>query len=200
MATSRLNELKAALKLLAMPWLWMLLAMSSGSVLIWHGWQHKQLAKESRAATLRALTASRSRLEHLLQQQRDATDFSAPYLALTGQGRFAPGRRFDWRDALEDLRERKLVPSLHYRIFPQTRIDATNISGQLPGYSEMKLHFGLKHEEQLLDFFDALGVENSGWFRLESCTLQRDAANNAEVLLHAECNGRWLTLGREDSP
>ncbi|MDD3883792.1 MAG: hypothetical protein PHW66_02550 [Gallionella sp.] len=200
MATSRLIALQATLKILAAPLLWILVTMSSGGALIWQGWQHQRLAEESHAATLQSLTANRKRQKLLLQQQQDAADFSAPYLALTGQNRFAPDRKFDWRDALENLRERKLVSRLDYRIFPQARFDGANISGQSPGYSEMKLNFGLLHEEQLLDFLDALDTEDSGWFRLESCTLQRDATNDAEIILHAECNGRWITLGREGSP
>jgi len=200
MATSRLNALQATLKILATPLLWILVTLLSGSTLIWHGWQHQRLAEKSYTATLQSLTANRHRQKLLLQQRQDAADFSAPYLGLTGQGRFAPDRKFDWRDALENLRERKLVSRLDYRIFPQSRFDAANTSGQSPGYSEMKMHFGLLHEDQLLDFFDALGVEDAGWFRLESCTLQRDATNDAQIILRAECNGRWITLGREGSP
>lgn len=200
MASPRIVDVLATLKTLATPLLWMLLATVSGMGLLWHGWQHKQAAESSRAAALQALQQSRSELESRLQQQQDIAEFSAPYLALTAQEFLAPERRFDWGDALENLRKRKLVPQLSYRILAPANFADASLAGMQAGYSEMKLQLGLKQEEQLLDFFDALHAEKAGWFQLDSCTLKRNAAQDEDILLLAECNGRWITLGREDSP
>ncbi len=200
MANARLTELRSALKTLAMPLFWMLFASTSGSVLIWQSWQHQEAAETSHAAALQTLGKVRQQLASGMQQQQYLADFAAPYRAMTDQNRFAPDHRLDWRDAMENLRRRKLVPQLGYRIFPQSGNNTSGISGWQTADSEMKLHFGLAHEEQLLDFFDALSTENSGWFQLESCTLQRNSAQDADILLLGECNGRWITLDRIAAP
>lgn len=200
MANARLNALRSALKSLAMPLFWMLFSSTSGSVLIWQGWQHQQAAEASHAAALQTLGQIRRQLASGMQQQQDMADFAAPYRAMTAQDRFAPEHRLDWRDAMENLRQRKIVPQLGYRIFPQSGNNPSGIPWWKTADSEMKLHFGLAHEEQLLDFFDALSAENSGWFQLESCTLQRNAAQDADILLRGECNGRWITLDRIAAP
>lgn len=196
MANARLNGLHSTLKTLAIPLFWLLFAITSGIVLVWQGWQHLEAAETSHAAALQTLSLIRQQLASGMQQQQDLDAFAAPHQAMTAHDRFAPDHRLDWRDAMENLRRRKLVPQIGYRIFPQAANNTSGIPGWQTADSEMKLHFGLAHEEQLLDFFDALSAVNSGWFLLESCTLQRDATQDADIRLRGECNGRWITLNR----
>lgn len=199
MAAPRLVDLRATLKTLAAPLLWMLISSIASIALVWHGWQQNQLAEAGRVAALQTLRQTRGQLEFRLQQEQDMADFSSAYLMLSKQHRFSPDQRLDWRDAMERLRANRLVPQLSYRIFPHTAATAASPSERQTGYSEMKLHLSLGHEEQLLDFFIALRTEMAGWFELESCTLQRDASNQTGARLRAECNGRWITLDAESA-
>jgi hypothetical protein len=107
--------------------------------------------------------------------------------------------RLDWIESLEQLRKRNLVTSFTYNIAPQK-----TYSPQPPiangnfdiRYSEMKLNFDLLHEGQLLNFFNALRLQDTGWYQLEGCTLQRNESTDAmtQSPLKAECIGGWVTL------
>lgn len=147
------------------------------------------------------LNEARNRLATALQDQESMARYASEYGALIEQNIIGDDRRLDWMEGLEKIRQKRLVADFRYSITPQKRylpplpIDSGNFDIR---YSEMKLQFDLLHEQQLLDFFDALRTNIKGRYQLEGCTLQRGSAGDevkaVPAQLKAECIGGWITL------
>ena len=148
------------------------------------------------------MNEARNRLTTASQDQESLAVFSREYDTLEKNKIIGDDHRLDWMEGLEKIRTQNHVIDFRYSISPQKTyapqppIDSGNFDIH---YSEMKLQFDLRHEGQLLDFFDAMRSQIKGQFQLEGCTLQRVATNGVPTLgagtnIKAECNGGWITL------
>ena len=157
--------------------------------------------KERHNAQIR-LDDARHRLATADQDRENRAIYASQYQALIAQKIIGEENRLDWVEGLESIRRKKLVADFRYTVAPQKSyvlslpIESGNFDIR---YSEMKLQFDLLHEQQLLDFFDALRSQIKGWYQLDGCTLQRnaaiaDAAGNSMPQIKAECSGGWVTL------
>lgn len=163
--------------------------------------------KELRAAQNR-LNDARHRLSMAYEDQKNMAIYADEYRALDQRKIIGDDRRLDWMEGLEKIRQQNPVVDFRYSIAPQKihapqpAMDSGNFDIH---YSEMKLQFDLLHEGQLLDFFNALRKQISGWYQLDGCALQRVAEEDEEgatVAAHvrAECSGGWITLKNRNAP
>lgn len=149
----------------------------------------------------RAGNDARNRLAAAKEDQENMAIYADEFGKLIGRKIIGDDQRLDWIEGLEKLRKQKLVTDFRYNIAPQKNYapQPAIASGNFDiHYSEMKLHFDLLHEEQLLNFFTALRLQNTGWYQLESCNLQRNTGESSvtatQANLKAECTGGWITL------
>ena len=145
------------------------------------------------------LDDARRQLAAAREDKLNMAAYAEKYAALADLGIIGDGQRLDWMEGLERLRQQHLVSSFRYHIAPQKAhapmppIDSGNFDIQ---YSEMTLEFELRHEGQLLNFFNALHDQVRGHYQLEGCTLKRQSTgeDGAAGGLGAECHGGWITL------
>ena len=172
----------------------------SATVLYTSGIYAKKTQHDLRSAQ-KMLGDARNRLTAAQEDQKNMAIYADEYGALIDRKIVGDDQRLDWMEGMERLRRRHLVTDFSYTISPQTTyapqpaIDSGNFDMH---YSEMKLQFDLLHEEQLVNFFDALRSQIKGYYQLGGCTLKRAAdantGNSTFMQLKAECSGGWITL------
>ncbi|MBI5438710.1 MAG: hypothetical protein HY936_07145 [Nitrosomonadales bacterium] len=176
----------------------------SGITVLYGSSQYAEHAQESRHNAQRLLNEAQNRLAATRQDQENMLVYSGEYGALEEHKIIGDEQRLDWVEGFEKLRQQNLVTDFRYNIAPQKNyaaIPVANSGNFHVRYSEMKLHFDLLHEAQLLNFFDALRSQVKGRYQLESCTLQRGTADsNNSSRLKAECSGGWITLKNRSTP
>jgi hypothetical protein len=173
------------------------------SVILYGSSQYSNQKQLKLSTAQRQLNDARSRLAAAHQDQENLSAYSAEYGVLEEQNIIGDDHRLDWIEGLEKLRRQNLTVDFRYNIVPQKNyapqpaIDSGNFNIH---YSEMKLHFDLLHEGQLLHFFDALRNQIKGQYQLEGCTLQRNDAAGDATHIKAECSGGWITLKNRNAP
>jgi hypothetical protein len=183
---------------------WSLGAISASILLsgliLYSSSRYAQTTQKDQRTAQSQMNDAHNRLTMATQDQASLADFSKEYDTLEKNKIIGDDHRLDWMEGLEKIRNQNHVVDFRYSIAPQKiyapqpAIDSGNFDIH---YSEMKLQFDLRHEGQLLDFFDALRSQIQGHYQLESCTVQRDdAAEDAGTPMHlkGECNGGWITL------
>jgi type II secretory pathway pseudopilin PulG len=183
---------------------WNLLAILTAillsSLILYSSTQYAQTTQKDQRIAQSQLNDARNQFAMATQDQASLADFSKEYDTLEKNKIIGDDHRLDWMEGLEKIRNQNHVVDFRYSIAPQKiyapqpAIDSGNFDIH---YSEMKLQFDLRHEGQLLDFFDALRSQIQGRYQVESCTVQRDdAAEDAGTPMHlkGECNGGWITL------
>ncbi|MEQ1527217.1 MAG: hypothetical protein ABL911_10805 [Gallionella sp.] len=173
-------------------------ALASGVMLFSSGKYTEKTERDLQAAQ----AASDDARRHLFAANEDKENmaiYADEYGKLMTRKMFGDEQRLDWIEGLEKLRQQKLVTDFKYTIAPQKNHtpQPAIASGNFDiHYSEMKLSFDLLHEEQLLNFLDALRLQNTGWYQLDGCTLKHNEGADPITLanLKAECTGGWITL------
>ena len=171
-------------------------------VILYSSSEYADFTQKDRRIAQSQMNEARNRLTMARQDQENLSVFSQEYDTLEKNKIIGDDHRLDWMEGLEKLRNQNLVIHFRYNMAPQKiyapqpAIDSGNFDIH---YSEMKLQFDLLHEAQLLNFFDALRSQIKGRYQLESCTLQRLAADEesataSEANIRAECSGGWITL------
>ncbi len=162
--------------------------------------QQQKSAQHQLSEAQRQLGAERSRLAVAQNDQKNMATYAQEYAALLDRKIIGSDQRLDWIEGLDKIRKQNRVLDYKYSISPQQPytppllVDSGNFD---LNRSAMNLHFDLLHEEQLMNFFDALRTDVEGLFILDRCALARNVAapeNSAAPQLTAECSGGWLTL------
>ena len=174
-----------------------------GAAILYGSSRYAERTQQDQYNAQRLMNEAQNRLATVRQDRENMSVYAGGYGALEASRIIGEEQRLDWVEGLENLRRKNLVADFHYNIAPQKdyvptpSIDSGNFHIR---YSEMKLELDLLHEEQLLDFFDAMRNQIKGRYQLEGCVLQRGIADgNSPVLLKAECNGGWITLKNRNS-
>ncbi|MGC2165591.1 MAG: hypothetical protein WA632_06220 [Gallionella sp.] len=162
--------------------------------------------ESAKGEMLRARDQSNDARRHLsaaVDDRENMSIYADEYGALTQLNIIGEDKRLDWMEDMENLRRLNLVIDFNYQISPQKKytpkppISSGNFEVY---YSEMKLHFSLLHEVQLVDFFNAMTNDIRGWYQLDGCSIQRktgtptDSKQVRPPQLTAECSGGWVTL------
>jgi hypothetical protein len=177
-----------------------LAAILVSSVILSGSSQYADSTQKDQRTAQSQMNDARNRLTMATQDKESLADFSHEYDTLEKNKLIGDDHRLGWMEGLEKIRNQNRVIDFRYSIAPQKiyapqpAIDSGNFDIH---YSEMKLQFDLRHEGQLLNFFDALRSQIQGHYQLEGCTMQRnDAAEDAGTPTHlkGECNGGWITL------
>lgn len=175
-----------------------------GIIILYGSSRYAEQAQQDQDNAQRLLNEAQNRLVTARQDRENMSAYSGEYAALEEHKIIGDEQRLDWIEGLEKLRQQNLVADFHYNIAPQknyTEIPPIDSGNFHIRYSEMKLHFGLLHEAQLLDLFAALRSQINGYYQLESCMLQRDSADeNKSSHLKVECSGGWITLQNRNAP
>ena len=108
-------------------------------------------------------------------------------------------QRINWLDALRSANQKVGLFGVNYDI--SARQSHPNAGLWNPGQmrvlqSVMKLRLPLLHEEDLLNFMEALREQNAGVFLIDQCAIRR--ASSAQTTRYqpnmtAECQLSWLT-------
>jgi len=184
-----------------------LLAFGSGSAMLIfsktctnHAQQEQKAAQHRLNEARHQLSDAYNRMTAAQDDQKNKDAYAQEYAGLLDRKIIGGDQRLDWIEGLDTIRKQNRVLDFKYTIAPQQPytppmpVENGNYDLNL---STMTLHLDLLHEEQLINFFEALRTEMKGRFILDSCALDRSGAtpeNIAAPQLKAECVGGWLTL------
>ena len=192
-STQDLSRIRGSLIVLA-------LALALGAAAVYGSNKLLKDARQSRAAADRERTEATGKLERVKVEREDLQGYYQQYQVLVARDVIGPERRLDWIEAIEKIRSQQNVFSVKYNLGPQKTLStaaAPTSGGFNLNLSGMTLDLGLLHEEQLLDFLDALRAEAKGMYLLERCNLTRiGSAQEIKFApnLRAECSLGWITL------
>ena len=184
----------------------MLLASAISGSAVFFSQDYLSQSQLAHRAAERQLTDARRSLGTASDDQQNMASYTQEYAMLLKRHVIGKEQRLDWLDSLERLRRRSLVLDFKYAISPQKpyqpplQLDSGNFNLMR---SDMTLSFDLLHTGQLINFLDALQSAASGWFMLDSCSIQRATANandGSTPQLKADCTGGWLTLENRNKP
>lgn len=186
---------------------WNIAALSAaaiiGSVIFYSSNIYVENAKSEMQKARNESNDARRRLSAAVDDRENMSIYADEYGALSQLNIIGDDRRLDWMEDMESLRRMNLVIDFSYQISPQKiytpkpPISSGNFEIR---YSEMKLHFELLHEVQLVNFFNAMTNDIRGWYQLEGCSMQRKSGKSTDnemarpPQLTAECSGGWITL------
>lgn len=182
---------------------WSVLAVCSSAlvsaIMLYSSGHYSDKTRQNLQNATNADNEARNRLNAALEDKESMAIYADEYGKLIARKIIGDEQRLDWIEGLEKLRKQNLVSDFKYSIAPQKNYSPQPaIAGGNYSilYSEMKLNFDLLHEEQLLNFFDTLRLQNAGWYQLDGCTLKRNEGADpaAQANLKAECTGGWITL------
>ncbi len=193
-----------------------------GSYLFW------RVEKKSGAASEGGLRELRARLETIKREREDMRGSEETYRNLIARGAFAPERRLDLIEAMDQLKIRHKLIGLEYEVAPQRPLkfaaggsySAVNILA-----SRIKLKIQARHDGDMLGFLDEFPRISRGFFPIDQCTIKRSAeyslapadesANqpggpvpadgrtsgqtNSSAIV-AECTLEWVTLVDKHKP
>lgn len=193
-----------------------------GSYLFW------QVEKKSGATSESSLRELRGRLETIKREREDMRGTEETYRGLIARGAFAPERRLDFIEAMDQLKSRHKLISLEYEVAPQRPLkfatggsySAVNILA-----SRIKLKIQAYHDGEMLAFLDEFPRIGRGFFPIDQCTIKRTAeygqaptggtanppggpvpatgntpVQSTESGIVAECTLEWITLVDRHKP
>ena len=158
----------------------------------------QKIAHKTQATLLNAqqqLKDARNKLNAARDDQANMSDYTQEYSAIQRLEIIGDEQRLNLIEDLDTLRRRNRVIDFKYTIAPQqtyTPTPALESGNFIFKYSNMKLQIELLHEEQLINFFDSLRHDISGWFILDKCSLEIASSTSAQ--LKADCEGGWFTM------
>ena len=183
-----------------------LLALGASSAIIIASENYTAQAQRNLQQTKHQLGETRSKLATANEDQMNMQTYTAEYESLLKHNVIGNEHRLDWIESMDSIHKQNQAPgsmNFKYSIVPQkTYVPVPPVdSGNFELYrSDMALYFDLLHEEQLMAFLDTLRSDVNGWFVLDRCALERNAAavekNDYGIAaqLKAECTGGWVTL------
>lgn len=124
---------------------------------------------------------------------------NAYYRDLMARGVVGTERRLDWVQQISRIKETRRLPDMEYELAPQQAVVEPDAMPMKVGRYEfrtstMRLHIGLLHEGDLLDFFDELGKSVPAIPRVRACRVERLAEASPAARLNADCSIDWITL------
>jgi len=179
-----------------------------GSYLYW------QSEKGASALSQRSLSEQRNRVQAIKRERDDLQGSEETYKGLNARGVFAPERRLDFVEALDQLRKRHRLLGLEYDVFPQRPLKfATGANYPAVDVMASRIRMRIKayHDRDLLAFLDEFPKIQRGFFPIDKCTIKRaaapaqsaspveegdDAVVNLAMIaaIEAECTLEWITL------
>ncbi len=162
-----------------------------GAALWTHGSQERQVSDHS--SSYRAV---RNEFNELIAEQRMVEQYLRRYEHFKTIGFVGHESRLDWIETVRTTAESLSLPRVSYSFEPQLEVtppvrSSGNVNGLEIRVSHVRLELGLKHEVDLLRFFDALQRQAPGLIKVDECTLSwnsdRDRGIVAANNLSASC-------------
>ena len=183
-----------------------LLVLVAGSIIIVASENFIAQAQRDQRNAKRQLDEARKQLATAKEDHENMQAYTLEYDALMKRNIIGNDQRLEWIEGLEKIQKHDFLPGFlefKYAITPQKPyvpappLDSGNFELNLSG---MTLQLDMLHEEQLIDFFNAMRTDINGWFLIDHCSLERtNAPADADDFgiahkLKAECGGGWFTL------
>ncbi len=152
------------------------------------------------------LREAQTRMQRSGDEKSIIVQYADQYRQLQQSGFIGDEQRINWLDALRAANARTDLFGVNYGIEAQQAYPyAAELNpGQLGlRQSVMKLEFQLLHELDLLRFFEALRLQNTGLFHLNQCSLRRSETTGAlryQPNIKASCQLAWITATPEAPP
>ncbi len=186
-----------------------------------------QVEKKTGAVSQNSLRDLRVRLETIKRERDDLHGSEETYRNLIARGAFAPERRLDLIEAMDQLKGRHRLIGLQYEVAPQRQLKFAaggSYSAVDIRASRIKLKIQAYHDGELLAFLDEFPRIERGFFPIDQCTIKRDAEadpasgvaarspaasapSTAGASVHAvvpaivaECTLEWITLVDKHKP
>lgn len=193
---------------------WSLLAffvsLAIGGTAIWLGSKYDFNALKERQAAQKSVIAARNLLSSTQSDLDNMSTYSLEYDSLVTHKVVGTEQRLDWIEGLEKLRQQHIVLDFRYTIEPQQPyttnppLDSGNFEINI---SKLSLDLDLLHEDQLIEFLEAMRVDMKGWFIVDHCSIERPSDSipvsesskptELRLQLKANCAGGWVTLKRK---
>lgn len=150
-------------------------------------------AQQGLAAARKNLNEARTRLDRIAEEEREVTAKLAIYRRLKELHVIGHERRLEWADAMAQIRKRRDLLDLRYRVDPQ------KLLATVPGKpadvnfysSTMKVEIALLDENDLFDFVHDLRTSGNAYYSVRRCAIERvNVAPSAGAMaprLRAEC-------------
>ncbi len=197
--------------LLKLKWslLTFLTSLVIGGSAIWIGSAYDESSLKDRQSAQKQVVEARNRLSSTQSDLDNMSTYALEYTSLVENKVIGGENRLDWIEGLEKLRQQHRVIDFKYSIAPQKSLvpspalDTGNFDLSLSG---VNLQLELLHEEQLIEFLEALRTDLKGWFIIEQCALERATSAGADpnlklgAQLKATCAGGWITMKNRNTP
>jgi len=197
--------------LLKLKWslLTFLTSLAIGGSAIWIGSVYDESSLKERQAAQKQVVEARNRLSSTQSDLDNMSTYALEYNSLVENKVIGGENRLDWIEGLEKLRQQHRVIDFKYSIAPQKSLvpspalDTGNFDLSLSG---VNLQLDLLHDEQLIEFLEALRTDLKGWFIIEQCALERAASASTDpnlkigAQLKATCMGGWITMKNRNTP
>lgn len=176
----------------------MLALFVAAGLLAWNAHRHAAQAAHERQAAQALRDQTEQRLRQVRSEEQEVKERARLLEQLQASGIAGEERRLDWIELLRDSQRALRLPGMKYEFGAQAPLDAGSAGG--PGWfaSPLRIQLRLLHENDLLNFLDAIQRQAPAHVIVRRCQLAPAAGQPdggvASGQLVADCDMQWLTL------
>lgn len=171
------------------------LLLAAGA-LTWLSLTMKQKTDAEHLAAATRHGQSEARLRQARTEEQEIKEKGALFQHLLENGIIGEERRLDWIEMLTDVQRRLRIPGMSYEFAPQKPLSGNTGGNHVFFVSTMKVHLNVVHEEDLLNFLEAVQQEAKAMVLTRQCNLTRRSpaeAGTTLAYLSADCELDWIT-------
>jgi hypothetical protein len=187
-----------------MPAIALVIAIAASAVMVWFTLNQLARAEKQVRSQLASLQEAKTRFQRSGEERETVMHYIQAYRQLERVGFVGAEQRLNWVEALRKANVQAGLFGVDYQLSAQQRFPGLgqgSAVGDRIKHSEMKLSFGVLHEGSLMRFLSDLSAQQSGYFVVTACSLDRTGWQGPpqpkQPNLRAECDLSWLTIAPE---
>ncbi len=190
---------RETIAMLRFPLLILLVALLVAAAAVFTSLQSRTSQSVVYGSASATLAQARSKLQSAQAEEKNLQAYAGSFKGLAARGLFTEEKRLDWLEHMKRLAAEHHLIALEYHLDPQRSL-SPGASAAAPNIdvlaSPLRLKISLLHEEDLLNFLNALRNLPQGFYSVDKCAVQKASADSARdgANLTAECAMEWISF------
>jgi hypothetical protein len=176
----------------------LLVALLAAAAAITASWQYKQSQSILNNQANASIAQARVKLKNTQVEEKNLQTYSTIFNQLSSRGLFSEEKRLDWLENLKQLAAEHHFITLEFDLEAQRTLPAAATS--MPNIdvlaSPLQMKISAWHEEDLLNFFNALRNQPKGFYHIDRCNIKRADIDSGQsgANISADCSMEWISF------
>ena len=188
---------RETIMMLRIPLLILLVALAIAAITVFASLQFKSSQSLIHGSASAELAQARNKLQAAQMEEKNLQAFSANFRELSSRGLFSDEKRLDWFEHIKRLATEHHIITLEFGLEPQHALPPNGAAPNIEVLaSPLHLKMALVHEEDLLNFLNALRNQPKGFYSAKNCSLKRAVTDTRSegANIEADCTLDWMSF------